>query len=250
MYYGESIGRGFVEVYNRIPSVFIQDSWKVLPVLNLNFGIRWDNQSIIGTDGKVAQWITTPVQPRIGFVFLPADDGSQRIFGSFGRYAQEFGLFQSVNYHSSTMDMIITFILIMIRALTIPAEITVYNSPHVIRPAIDGLRGQYYDEFNLGYEVLIGGNFRLSFQGLYRTLREAIDDAWLASENRYQSGNPGRGILSEWPEPRRDYTALIISIERRLDEHFNFLASYVLSRDYGNYEGLFDALGHWTISKQ
>ncbi len=243
VYYGESIGKGFGEVYNRIPSVFVQDSWKVLPVLNLNFGIRWDNQSIVGSDGKVAQRITTPVQPRIGFVFLPADNASQRIFGSFGRYAQEFGLFQSVNYQSGDgYDYYIYFD--HDPRINNTGGDTVYNSPHVIRPAVDGLRGQYYDEFNLGYEILVGWNTRLSFQGLYRTLREAIDDAWLASENRYQLGNPGRGILSEWPEPQRDYTALIISIERRLDEHFNFLASYVLSRDYGNYEGLFDAVYH------
>ncbi len=239
----KELEKDLVEVYNRIPSVFIQDIWKLFPALTLNLGIRWDNQSIVGSDGKIAQWITTPIQPRIGFVFLPVADGSQRVFGSFGRYSQEFGLFQSVNYHSGNgYDKGIIYD--HDPRLDNTGGIIDYDNPHVISPAIDGLMGQYYDEFNLGYEVLVGWNMRLGVQGLYRTLREAIDDAWLSSENRYQFGNPGRGILSEWPEPKRNYTALIISIERRLDEHFNFLVSYVLSRDYGNYEGLFDALGH------
>ncbi len=246
VYYGESIGKGFGEVSNRIPSVYIQDNWRILPELRLNLGIRWDDQSIVGSDGKISQKILVPIQPRIGFVFLPVEDGSQRIFGSFGRFSQEFGLFQSVNYHSGNgYDYWILFD--HDPRLDNSGGDTLYNSPHVIRPAIDGLKGQYYDEFNLGYEVLVGWNIKLSVQGLYRTLREAIDDVWLASENRYQFGNPGKGKLSDWPKPQRDYKALIISIERRLDERFNFLASYVLSRDYGNYEGLFSAIGHGSF---
>jgi hypothetical protein len=109
---------------------------------------------------------------------------------------------------------------------------------------VEGLRGQYYDEFNLGYERAIGWNIKLGIQGVYRTLREAIDDVFLVEENSYQFGNPGSGILSAWPKPQRDYTALIISIERHRDEHFNFLASYVLARNYGNYAGVFDAFTH------
>jgi hypothetical protein len=38
---------------------------------------------------------------------------------------------------------------------------------------------------------------------------------------------------------------MTITVERRDDEHFNFLASYVLSRTYGNYGGLFDAATHY-----
>jgi hypothetical protein len=106
------------------------------------------------------------------------------------------------------------------------------------------LHGQYFDEFSLDYERLIGWNLRIGIQGLYRTLGEAVDDVWLVDENRYQYGNPGRGLLSDWPRAQRDYTALIISIQRTNDKYFNFLVSYVLSRDYGNYEGLFDSFNH------
>lgn len=243
VYYGESIGKGFGEVSNRIPSVFIQDSWRILLGLTLNLGIRWDDQSIVGSDGEIAQKISVPIQPRIGIVYLPDNDGSQKFFVSYGRFSQEFGLLQSANYHSGNgYNYWISFD--HDPRLNHTGGDTLYNSPHVIRPEVEGLRGQFYDEFTLGYERLIGRNISVGVQGLYRTLREAIDDVWLTSENRYQFGNPGRGIFSEWPRPQRDYTALIITIERRLDERFNFLASYVLSSDYGNYEGLFDAFNH------
>jgi hypothetical protein len=242
-FYQETVFKAFGEVSNQIPSFFIQDTWRVFNQLTINAGIRWENQTVYATDNNVAQKVSVPLQPRAGFVFLIDDKGTQRIFGSFGRFAQEFGIFNSLGNHSDNGYY---------------GEIRYSNDPrpdfsggdtlvfrqNIIRAEVEGLRGQYQDEFSLGYEILIGWNTRLSVQGLYRTLQEAIDDAYIASENRLQFGNPGRGIFSEWPRPQRDYTALIISIERRLAERFNFLASYVLSRDYGNYEGLYNAFGH------
>lgn len=247
--YQETIFKAFGEVSNQIPSVFIQDTWRVLNQLTINAGIRWETQTVYATDNNVAQKVSVPLQPRAGFVFLIDDKGTQRIFGSYGRFAQEFGIFNSLGNHSDNGYY---------------GEIRYANDPrpdftggdtlvfrqNIIRAEVEGLRGQYHDEFSLGYEILIGWNTRLSVQGLYRTLREAIDDAYIAAENRLQFGNPGKGIFSEWPRPQREYTALIISIERRLAERFNFLASYVLSRDYGNYEGLYNAFGHGANPNQ
>ncbi len=246
VYYGEAIGKGWGEVSNRIPSVFIQDSWRIFPSLNLTAGLRWDDHTIFGSNGEVAQTIEVPLQPRIGIVFLPDVSGTSRIYGSYGRFSQEYALFQSVNYHSEDgYDYWILFD-------HDPREDntggdTLYNFKHIIRPAVDDLQAQYYDEFSLGYERLIFWGIKAGIQGVYRTLGQGIDDVWLPDENRYQYGNPGRGLLSAWPKPQRDYTALILSIQRTGDEYFNFLASYVLSRDYGNYEGLFDASYHGSF---
>lgn len=246
VYYGEAIGKGWSEVSNRIPSVFIQDSWRIFPSLNVTAGLRWDGHTIIGSNGEVAQTIEVPLQPRIGIVFHPDAEGTNRIFGSYGRFSQEYALFQSVNYHSE--DGYAYWILFDHD----PREDntggdTLYNFKHIIRPAVEDLQAQYYDEFSLGYERLIGWGIKAGIQGVYRILGQGIDDVWLPDENRYQYGNPGSGFLSEWPKPQRDYTALILSIQRTGDEHFNFLASYVLSRDYGNYEGLFDASYHGSF---
>jgi hypothetical protein len=89
-----------------------------------------------------------------------------------------------------------------------------------------------------------GVNIDAGAQGVYKILQEAIDDGYVSAEGRFRIGNPGRGILSDFPRPERKYTALILSIEQRNAEHFNFMASYVLYMNYGNYEGLFDAITH------
>jgi hypothetical protein len=247
--YREVITKGTGKIQNRIPSIYIEDGWKISRNLNITAGIRWDGHSIIGSDGEVAQEVTVPLQPRFGFVYLINNEIEQRIFGSFGRFSQELGLFLSARYHTEGGYFYNVRFDHDPRIINAGGD-TVINNPYMIRPEVEGLRGQFYDEFSLGYEILVGWNTRLSVQGLYRTLREAIDDVYMASERKYQYGNPGSGILSEWPEAQRDYTALIISIERRLDERFNFLASYVLSRNYGNYEGLFDVFRHTTVPNQ
>jgi hypothetical protein len=57
-------------------------------------------------------------------------------------------------------------------------------------------------------------------------------------------GNPGRGPLTTLPRARRHYAALELSLERSTLGPLYLPASYVLSRNVGNYTGLFatDAL--------
>jgi hypothetical protein len=244
--YIESVARGYETVHDNKISLFAQDTWQILRNLTIHAGMRWDGQSIVGSNGGVAQKITTPFQPRVGFSYLPSEDGSQKIFGSYGRYSQEFALFQAVNYYS---DQGYSYGIHFNQdpRLSRAGSDTLWGGPFTIAPGTQGLRGQYFDEVSLGYERARGATFRVSVQGLYRTLREAIDDAYVASEKRYVLGNPGEGILAEWPKPQRDYRALVITVERHGGEHFNFLASYVLSKDYGNYGGIFDAVYHTSF---
>jgi len=240
-YYQEYIDKGFGEVRNRIPSAYIQDSWRIFERLNLTGGIRWDGYYLIGSNGEVVQTISAPLQPRIGFVFILDQNNDQRIYGSFGRFTQEYALFPAVNPHLES-------------GYSIWMEFN--GDPRIggdtigilysTKPVVRDLEAQFYDEFSIGYERLIGWNIKVGLQAVYRTLRQAIDDMWYEEKGEWHLdyGNPGRGFFSEWPEPQRDYTALILTIQRTNDKHFNFLASYVLSRNYGNYEGLFDASYH------
>jgi len=52
-------------IHNRIPSLFVQDSWRIGGRLKLNFGLRWSGEYWVGSNGKVAQRITDEYQPRI-----------------------------------------------------------------------------------------------------------------------------------------------------------------------------------------
>ena len=239
--YLKNVVEGNQTVQQRIPTVYIQDNWQIFPMLRFNIGVRWDGQYIISSDNKLAQTIEVPLQPRLGLIYSPS--GADKIFGSYGRYFQELNLGTSLAYSNQGYDSRYYYLQDP-RYYPEDEPIAGWYYQHSIAPEIENLQAQYYDEFSLGYERIFWATFKFSLQGVYRTLGQAIEDAYSLSEHRFVSGNPGKYPIQDRPEAQRDYAALIISIERRGEEHFNFLASYVLSRDYGNYEGLFDVNYH------
>ncbi len=247
--YAEYVYEGFQTVQQRIPSFYIQDNYQVFRSLRFNVGVRWDGQYIIGSDDKLAQTNEVPLQPRLGLIYSPSEYGSDKFFGSYGRYSQELNLGTGLAYSDQGYDSTY-FYLQDPRNYPGSEPIDIFANQSSIAPEVKNLQGQYYDEFSLGYERLLWNDFKLSIQGLYRTLGESIENGYSLSEQRFVSGNPGKYPLQDRPEAMRDYAALIVSIERRGDAHFNFLASYVLSRDYGNYEGLYDAFYHSGFPNQ
>ena len=236
--YEEYIDGNFGETQMRLPSFFVQDSWRIFRSFRIYAGIRFGEQFLLGSDNKVDQKIAIPLQPRVGFTFIPSEDGSQKIFGSFGRFTQELGLYSSVDYYNSDRYNFQIYFNHNPFVDNTGGD-TVYKS-NKIHAEVSGLTASYLDEFSLGYQRLFGKNLSVSIQGVYRILRETIDDAYATSLGIYILGNPGKGILSDYPKPYRKYSALIFTVEHRLDEHLNFLASYILSRNYGNYDGLYD----------
>lgn len=226
-------------VRNRIPSVFVQDSWRVTERLRLNAGLRWDGQFLLGTNGKVAQKITDQYQPRLGFVYQPGELGTQKIFGSFGRYYQEMALALSVVKHNENILFQITDYDHDPRVD--PSGGSSFSEPGATQSEVKGLKGQYFDEFNLGYERQLGDRLTLGARGIYRTLREGIDDGYVESLDEFVYGNPGSGLLSEYPKMKRDYTALELTAQLFGGERYSARCSYVLSRTYGNYTGLYDS---------
>ena len=241
--YTESYGKGYQTVSQRMPSFFVQDSWDISNTLKAFVGIRWDFQYIVGPDNKIAQAVTIPLQPRTGFTFIPDDAGRNKIFGSYGRFSQELNLGTGMAYSDQGYDSTYNFPQDP-RISREGAAVDPASGPFNVQPEIKNLQGQYYDEFSLGYERLIFNSLKVGLQGLYRTFVQTVANGYSLSEQRFISGNPGKYPLQDYPEIMRDYSALIISIEQRGNKYFNFLASYVLSRNYGNYEGLYDAFSH------
>jgi hypothetical protein len=222
---------------NRIPSLFIQDSWQVSPRLNLNLGLRWDGLWALGSDGQVAQRIMDQYQPRLGVVYEWGDFGSQRLFASAARFYQELLTPASAYYFNEKLRYQICSYDHDPRidpsggdCIVIPAE---------IQPEVKGLRGNYYDEYALGYERRIGQQHRGRVRVLYRTLQAAIEDSWVTASGQFALGNPGRGVLAaDYPEASRSFKSLELAFERR-SGRFGYLASYVWSENIGNYPGIF-----------
>jgi len=228
-------------ISNRGLSAFLQDSWRIGRSFALNAGLRWDGQFIIGSDGKVAQRILGQWQPRAGVVIQPADAGTDKITASYGRFCQDLLTYASTLYHiAGASQQVFAY---SQDPRTNPAGgRPLVNVVSTIQPEIEGMRGQSYDEFTLGYERQISGSLVAGVRGIYRTLVDAIEDAEdPPGSQQFTLANPGRPPLSSFPAPERKYTGLEFTVRRTGDANPWFLFSYVLSRSAGNYPGLFNS---------
>jgi len=66
-------------------ALYVQDSWKVVPRVVVDYGLRWDYQSEVGYRGAVA--------PRLGVSIDPTGKGNNRIYGNFGFFYQNLWAF-------------------------------------------------------------------------------------------------------------------------------------------------------------
>jgi carboxypeptidase family protein len=224
------------DVANRILSTYVQDSWESSPRLRLNAGLRWEGQWWIGAKGKIAQSILDQVAPRLGVVFSPGRLGSQKLFASAGRFYEQVPV-EAMSLFYGTGGFSVTVYPQDPRTDTTGAFIfTAFPFGAVSRVA--GLRGEYFDEVTLGYERHVGSGLKVGVRAIMRALRSVIEDTFRADGSEVL-GNPGRGALDSFPMPNHRYEALEMTFQRVGAGHFQFLASYVLSKNRGNYPGLY-----------
>ena len=224
-------------VHNRIPTAYLQDSWRLADRLRLNLGLRWNAEYLIASDGNVAQEITDEWQPRCGFTYQIREGGSQQIVGSYGRFYEQIPNALGVLYYSDAVQRSIHFTHDP-RLDPSGGDTTFFTSPGPAIRNVSGLRGEYFDEYTLGYERGLSGSVEVGVRGIYRTLLSAIEDASSPQTGTSFIGNPGRGTLAFLPDASREYTALEVTARTAGERRTSFLASYVLSRNYGNYTGL------------
>lgn len=225
-------------VRNRVISAFLQDSWMITKNLTLNTGLRWDAQYFIASDGKIGESITDEFQPRIGIIFQPGQIGSQKIFASYGRFYEQIPLFMITQYYDANSKYL--FINYDHNPLVDPSGGDTTDFLGSIIPNIPDLKGQYFDEYTLGYALEIFHNYKLTFKGTYRHLLQVVEDGVDPNTGNYVIGNPGSANMIFFPELYRIYKSFEITFQKLHKDNFDFLISYVLSRNFGNYSGLFD----------
>lgn len=225
---------------SQLISTYLQDSWRLGESLRINLGLRWDGQNIIGSDGNVAQSFNDQWQPRLGFTFQPGVSGKSQLFGSAGRFYQDMALtapsalfiagslYRTVVYdHDPRLD-------------PSGGNVTAEDESEIGEEK--DLEGQHFDEITLGYARMIGTRAKFTMRGVYRELKNGVEDAMVdESTGHFEWGNPGYGLLADFPQMTRIYRALEFTLEHAPTDKYNFLFSYVLSENKGNYPGLFPA---------
>jgi hypothetical protein len=273
---------------NLSQGIFIQDKYQPFPRLTLNLGIRVEKEDLpsfnkypsavnFGWGDKIA--------PRLGFAFDLTGDGHTKIFGSYGRFFDRvkfalprgsfggdifledyFEIFPGDTVASFDINTIVGgftgpsicpttgFIIAGARSRCQKNLRVNANEPGAsayLNGAVDpNLKPFYQDEFTVGTERELGGDFFLRARYTYKNVGEAVEDAGIinaAGSEAYIIGNPGRGLHLETLQalgylkstrPQRRYDGFEVVFAKRLTKNWYFNANYTLSRLFGNYSGL------------
>jgi hypothetical protein len=161
-------------------SLFLQDSWKPLPGLTVNAGIRFDQENLKNYAGQSVMTLSNEWQPRIGIVWDPQRNGKMKVYAFGGRFY--YGMPTDLNVRSYGQQ---------VYAITYNFDpgTDVTQDPNVIgheHPAIQGgvfaephdnpIRGIYQDEYNVGFEMLLDPTFSVGIRGEYRSFGRAVED--------------------------------------------------------------------------
>jgi hypothetical protein len=230
------------EFRNQTPAVYLQDTWRVTNRLTISPGLRWSQQRLTGASGGTAQWFPNEWQPRLGVSLDIGRDQDQRVFGSFGRFYQQVPLNLSTLWYADYLFARNEYAVdprLPGATPTSRLEELAYEADWA--KSIDGLAVEHHDEMTLGWERLLGGVTRIGARGIYRRLRSSfqmgvggISDGTIL----WVLGTPGKGKFDFVPSPIRLYRAVEFTADGTLGG-LTYRASYVLSRNTGNYTGLY-----------
>jgi len=214
-------------------SLYIQDDWQMNENWSFNLGVRveqYENSNDVGE--KVID--QNGIAPRLGAAWDVTGEGKYVVKATAGRYIDGVEL---------------TTLSPFVRAAGGQSAYDVYTNEggaglpdwvldRSVRPdaASSGfssdLSPQYIDEYTLGYEHSFTPTFGMGIRGISRTWEDIIGQTFTYD---YSGGAP-RAILlfsnNDWLE--RDYTAVILSAEKRFANNWDLLANYTWAESTGN----------------
>jgi hypothetical protein len=237
---------------HRNTAVFLQDRWAVSSRLALNFGVRWDRQQIIDAAGTSQIDLKKDFAPRLGFVFDPKGDHRTKVFGSYGRYYEQIPMDLVIRSFSfERQPRIVNFDAVSTQP-NLTAEAQFGTDSAILggftEPSDPDIKNQFLHEFIAGFEKEIAPDVAFGVKGVYRRYGRVIEDFLCMDDGTYCIGNPSTGLMERVftldysqtfpaPKPRRVYKGLQVDLTKRFSHRWQGLASYVLSKLDGNYDG-------------
>ena len=234
---------------HEIFSGYLQDTWKVLPNLTVNAGVRYEQQLLKGL-GNVTYINVNHFSPRVGFSWDFLNNGKSRFYGSYGQFVQAIPL--DMNIRS-------------LERRTRCDVLQLFADVAQLRPR-GGDRGRVLPHRGHG-----GQRHRPEPQvgipdGRHRGRRVpgSADAPWSASAgstaacsassrtraipydtcDNYAFVNPGSSVLApELPFAKRYFKGIEVTIQKSLSDRWQVYASYLYSHLTGNFDGSFREIG-------
>ena len=207
-------------------SAYAQDAWRIRENIALNLGLRFERQRLTDFHGETALRVDNWA-PRLNVAWDVGSDGRSKLFAGFGRYFESIPQFiGSRAFGGRTFANSFNF---DPRPGSFapdpgaPFESGAFGDS--VTSVAAGIRGQYVDEWLLGFERQLPGGFVVGTKVARRHLGRLIEDL-TAGNGDYFFGNPGEGAAATLafldgssapcPRPERNNDSLELSARKRL----------------------------------
>jgi outer membrane receptor protein involved in Fe transport len=214
--------------------LFVQDSWKVLPRLTLNFGVRYNYYDISVLD--IASTKSGNFNARFGFSWDPVGDGKTSIRGGIGTFTANPPMRAAGNTNRNNLVTTVTinwpgypdpFQPNPFRPQT-PGQTS--NDEYTSKP---GLNPAHSFQTTLGFQREVATDLSVSADLVYSktyNLWRRIDQNPIIPGTSFVRIDPTRGEVRTIDDgSRAEYKALMLTFNKRYAKGWAFELSYTLS---------------------
>ena len=254
------------QTYTNAEAFYVQDDYKFARDWQLSIGARWDYEQAYGNGGQSYVKFNNfwdNLAPRLGLTWDFTGKGKGKLFANYATFI-ETPIPLDVNVRAGSKDVQtdknfnVNTINAPAGSLIVPGVSTgAVNLGADSTPIDPGLKPQSIGEFSMGLEYEVARDLTLGVRGVYRHMRNVIEDGSFDDGNNYFIFNPGRNepgtteanacagdpatgrIPRCFGRAQRFYRAVELTATKRFTNNYQFIASYVYSSLIGNYEGLF-----------
>ena len=187
----------FIQPTTKRWSAFAQDQWRIIPSLTVNFGVRYDQEQLIGTPSVLFPdgggfTLNNEWAPRLGATWDFMGDGTSKAYVSAGRFYyalptditfRSFSVSTSqiqYNYNPTTTDPTgfiggTTNCTVSMVSGCVPRN-NFTQIGGTGEPTDPGLKASYQDEFTIGVEKAVDPTLSVGLKGTYRSLGRVVED--------------------------------------------------------------------------
>jgi outer membrane receptor for ferrienterochelin and colicin len=252
-------GSPSAETTNHYLSFFLSDSWSPVRWVNLMGGIRYEQQTLIGSVSEFT-WDNNWA-PRAHITVDPTRDNKTKLSLAYGRFFGKVPNDLAVRALSTEVTHVVRYPVSNI-------DFSDPNNPTVIDPTVfnsfttfgneatiidPDSKVSYQDEYVASVERELFPAFSIGVTYMHRELGRTLEDVAIvpytellqgADFGSYYITNPGPDILASngqpgFPEPSRKYDAVTLKLDKRWRDNWQLGSSYTWSELRGNYEGYF-----------
>jgi hypothetical protein len=194
-------------------AIFLQDKWAILSNLFITAGVRWDMQDMRDIMGERAVFIWDNVAPRVGVVYDWTDEGRSRLYASYGWFYQTLPLQLNNRVFGGQINVFRSYRAQDCRAgeqvtqngvredLQFRGQPTEFCTDFASSTTgltegavVPRLRGQYNQQFQMGYEQEVIEDLTLGVRWLHTDLGRAVEDISPDGGLNFIIANPGEAV--------------------------------------------------------